>query len=156
MYGFGTETKGLIMNSLQRGITHEWFEGIRKDDSPKGKRRLKKTLAQKYDLTMAMIEGIVKFAAVEGMERIKTQSNRYYKDGHNWQPIDYVELIGDLEQRVGNLERRLEYLVEGVERVLEDGQTFAIHLQQLHAIGKNLGIRKAIRANKTPLIELTK
>lgn len=142
------------MNNFQEAIAQEWLERIRKDSSPEGKRKLKKGLAEKYDLTMSMIEGIVRIMATQGLKRAITDS--LGRDGSRWDPVDYDEMVDDHENRIKDLERRFEYLIEGVERVLEDGQTFAIHLQPLHTIGKHLGIRRAIRANKAPLIELIK
>jgi len=55
------------MNSLQRCIAQEWAEGVREDDSVKGQRELKRLLVIRYDLPIAIIEGIIKLAATEGL-----------------------------------------------------------------------------------------
>ena len=56
-----------MMNSLQRCIAQERAEGVREDDSVKGQRELKRLLVIRYDLPIAIIEGIIKLAATEGL-----------------------------------------------------------------------------------------
>ena len=56
--------------------------------------------------------------------------------GRKWEPINYHEPIGDLQERVKGFERKLDYLLDGVAKVLEDGETMAIHLQHLGQLGR--------------------
>ena len=128
-------------NNLQKAIMTEWLEGIEKDSSKEAKRKLKLEIGKKYDITMGMVQGIVWLMATEGLKRVNSKRSAK-AEGKTFETIDYHELVNGLKQRVEALERRFKQIVEGIENVMEDGQTFAIHLQQLQKIGRRVGMER--------------
>ena len=67
-----------------------------------------------------------------------------------FEPVNYVELIGDLESRVQNLERRFGYILDGIGRIIEDGEMMGAHLQNLRKIGKWSRGRNSIDVEQKP------
>lgn len=128
-------------NNLQKAVMTEWLEGIEKDSSPEAQRKLRLAIGKKYSITVGMVQGIVWLMATEGLKRVDPRGTGKAA-GKTFEPIDYHELVKGLKGRVEALERRFEYVVEGIENVLKDGQTFAIHLQQLQTIGRRVGQRR--------------
>jgi len=128
-------------NNLQKAVMTEWLEGIEKDSSPEAKRKLKLEIGKKYDITMGMVSGIVQLMATEGLKKVHKKGGGK-REGKTFEPFNYHELVKGLKERVEALERRFKQVVEGIENVLEDGQTFAIHLQQLQKIGRRVGMQR--------------
>ncbi len=119
----------------------EWLEGIEKDSSPQAQRTLRLAIGKKYNITAGMVQGIVRLMAMEGLKRVN-KKGKGITEGKTFEPLNYHELVNGLKQRVEALERRFKQIVEGIENVMEDGQTFAIHLQQLQKIGRRVGMQR--------------
>jgi len=120
-------------NVIQESILKEWTEGCQKAKNHQARLSLRRKIGRKYNLTIFMVQGIIELGATQGMN--KTGSGEM-QGGRNWEPINYHELIGDLEERIATLERKLNYLLDGVQKVLEDGETMAIHLRHLRQMGQ--------------------
>ena len=140
-------------NEIQRAVIEEWTEGCQEAEGPQALRVLRKQIAGKYGLNAHIIQAIIELGATEGLSRVKSEAN--LTDGHSWEPINYHELSGDLKERTKNLERKFEYLLDGIEKVLTDGDTMAIHLGNLRQMGKWMKKRDILDEKETPpLLEI--
>jgi len=73
--------------------------------------------------------------------------------GRRYEPINYHELVGDLRERVETLERRFRYLLEGIDRVVEDGETIRAHVQQVRGMTRWMKKRDAIDMEESIFID---
>jgi transposase len=128
-------------NELQRGILHEYVEGVQEDSSPEAKKALRKRIAKKWELSASTVQAVVDLMAVEGVEKVKNP--KYHRGEKTYQPINYHREMKEMKQRLGDLEGKFNYILERIEQVLDDGATMAIHLQQLRNVGRQLTKRGA-------------
>ena len=103
-------------NAIQKAIIEEWTEGVQQAKGPQARRILRKRIAEKYELPVYVIQGIVELGATQGLNRT---GGGEMQDGRKWEPINYHELVGDLKEQVATLKRQFEYLLEGVEKAVE-------------------------------------
>ena len=137
-------------NNLQKAVIQEWLEGVQRNSSPEAKRKLRKEIAEKYEITIGMVQGIIRLQATEGLQQVNKQDHGEYR-GHSYEPINYHELVNGLKERIKTLERNFEYILEGIERIAQARQSYEIHLQQLQTIGKRLKGRSVADLGEWPL-----
>lgn len=106
-------------NQIQEAVIKEWTEGVQKAKDPEARRTLRKRIAEKYELPVYVIQGIIELAATQGLNRI---GGGEMQDGRRWEPINYHELIGNLKEEVATLKRQFAYLLEGVEKAVKAEQ----------------------------------
>ena len=141
-------------NAIQKAIIEEWTEGVQSARGPRARQTLRKRLGKKYGLSIHLIQGIIELGAAQGLNRMSVEAEK--QDGRRWTPINYHELIGDLKERVEALERKFDYLLDGIQKVLDDGETMAIHLQHLRQMGRWMKGRKAIELEGSSPLRLKK
>lgn len=129
-------------NQIQEAVIQEWMKGCQEGEGTQDIQALRNGIAKRYGLTVSAVRGIVELGATEGLSR--TRSEAHLTDGHSWEPINYHELVGDLKERTRTLERKFEYLLDGIEKVLTDGETMAIHLGNLRQMGRWMKKRDAL------------
>jgi hypothetical protein len=140
-------------NEIQRSILGEWMDGVDKCRTDQQRRGLRKRIAKKYGLTIYMVQGIIELGALQGLNQIK--GNGEMHGGGRYEPINYHELVKGLEERVAALERKFNYLLEGIDRVIEDGETMRIHVQHLRGIAKWARKRDAIDLEDKPTLSIS-
>jgi hypothetical protein len=129
-------------NEIQEAVIEEWTEGCQEAKGRQALRILRKRIAEKYALNTHAVQGIIELGATQGLSRVKSEANK--TDGHSWEPINYHELVGDLKGRVRVLERKFEFLLDGIQKVLEDGEAMTVHIAHLRKMGKWMKKRDAL------------
>lgn len=129
-------------NEVQEAVVGEWMEGCQKAKGPQALRVLRLQIGKSYGLNVSIVRGIIEAKAVEGLSKVKSEGNK--TDGHAWEPINYHQLVAGQEERIRTLERKFEYLLDGIEKVLTDGETMGIHLGNLRQMGKWMKKRDAL------------
>jgi len=142
------------MTDYQKMILSEYKRGMEKAKGPKEKKNLTRAIAERFDLTMGMVEGIAELGAVDGLQRTETSNLRA---SARWEPVDYGAMVEDHKLRLSHLEKKVEWLCGAIEQVLEDGRTMAMHTASLGRVAKTIRGRQAIDLEKVreiPEIEL--
>ena len=73
-------------NEIQKAIVKEWVEGCQKVENPRGLISLRRRIAEKYNLTVYMVQGIIELGATQGMIRVGGGEMR---GGRRYEPINY-------------------------------------------------------------------
>lgn len=89
------------------------------------------------------------------MIRVGTGRGKEMQGPRRYEPINYHELVGDLKERVATLKRKSNYLLEGIDRVVEDGETMRIHIQQLRGIAQWARKRDTIDIEDSPKLAIS-
>jgi len=129
------------MNEFQKLIIQEYLAGLESVNGQKERKNLIKTISEKYGITMGMTEGIAELTAVEGLIRRPTKD---LQASPKWTPINYHAAFADLKRRTEDLERKFGHILDGLGRVIEDGEIMGSHLANLRKMEKWLHRQDAI------------
>ena len=135
------------MNQFQRAIVCEYVEGIQAVKGKEGRKEVIREIAKRHDLTLHMIQGLLRMGAVEGLERKKGTP---MEASPKWEQINYVEVIEDLKSRTQNLERRFQVILDGITKTLDDADILGMHILSLRKMGKWLRGRNSIDVEEGP------
>ena len=141
------------MNRLQRAIAQEYLDGVQRDSSPEAKKALKKRIGKKYDVSLFMIDGLLRLAAVEGLTR-KSSNPKRYKRGYAYVPVNYNQLVADLTKRIERLEYEFKEILQQQQGVFEGISETAVHLHQLSLARYRVLGREAEEPPKLPFFEI--